>query len=107
MTMLTLEILAALFGVLGTVLLALNGPRAGWGFAAYLVSNCAWLTSSWSQGQWPLFAQQLAFLASSALGIWVWLVRPRVPIFQAVYRATRPYRGAIGSALVALRCSKT
>lgn len=71
-----IEIVAACFGGLGTIVLALNGPRAGRGFLAYLVSNACWLTSSWIQGQWPLFAQQLAFLASSLLGIWIWIVRP-------------------------------
>ncbi len=76
MTLLTIEILAAIFGVLGTVLLALRGPRAGWGFLLYLASNACWLTSSWIQSQWPLFAQQLAFLVSSCLGIWIWIVRP-------------------------------
>ena len=75
---LSIEITGALFGVLGTVLLALRGPRAGLGFVAYLVSNCAWIASSWMQGQWPLFWQQVAFLASSCLGIWVWIARPRL-----------------------------
>jgi len=83
--LLTIEILAAAFGVLGTVLLALNGPRAGWGFVAYLVSNMAWLASSWMQGQWPLFAQQLAFLASSLLGTWLWLVRPRLRAIDQLF----------------------
>jgi len=76
MTLLTIEWVGAFFGVLGTVLLALRGPRAGMGFVAYLVSNACWLTSSWIQLQWPLFGQQMAFLASSLLGIWLWLVQP-------------------------------
>jgi len=105
--LLAIEILAAAFGVLGTVLLALRGPRAGWGFVAYLASNAGWLTSSWVQGQWPLFTQQLAFLASSLLGIWVWLLLPRAQIVRSVYRATRPYRGRFESARLALRCSRS
>ncbi len=73
-----IEILAAAFGVLGTVLLALRGRRAGWGFVAYMVSNAAWLASAWLQSHWPFFGQQIAFMASSVLGTWVWLVRPRL-----------------------------
>lgn len=73
-----IEWVGAAFGVLGTVLLALRGPRAGLGFVAYLVSNVCWLTASWTQGQWPLFGQQLAFLASSLLGIWLWILRPAI-----------------------------
>lgn len=103
---LAIEIIAAAFGVMGTVLLALNGPRAGWGFVAYLASNAGWLAFAWIQGHWGLFAQNLAFLASSFLGIWIWLVQPRVPLFGAVYRAMRLYHGVFTSARLALRCSR-
>lgn len=71
-----IEIGAALAGMTGAVVLALNGPRAGWGFVLYLASNVAWIAASWVQGQWPLFTQQLVFAAVSLLGIWVWLVKP-------------------------------
>lgn len=77
MPALYLELSAAAFGVLGTVLLALNGPRAGWGFVAYLVSNAGWIAFAWIHAHWGLLAQQLAFVASSLLGVWVWLVKPR------------------------------
>jgi nicotinamide riboside transporter PnuC len=76
-TSITIELAAAAFGVLGTLLLALNGPRAGWGFVAYLVSNAGWIWFAWSHGHFGLLAQQLAFTASSLLGIWVWMVRPK------------------------------
>ncbi|MBQ0917224.1 hypothetical protein KBW71_02105 [Hydrogenophaga aromaticivorans] len=75
---LPIELTAAAFGVAGTILLALNGPRAGWGFVAYLVSNGGWIAFAWIHGHWALLAQQLAFTASSLLGVWVWLVKPRV-----------------------------
>jgi hypothetical protein len=88
--LLSIEIGAAAFGILGTVLLALRGPHAGWGFVAYLGSNAAWLTSSWLQGQWPLFAQQIAFLASSLLGIWLWLVRPRLQAVDKLFEFRGP-----------------
>lgn len=74
--MLALEIAAAASGVLGTVLLALNGPRAGLGFVAYLVSNAGWIWFAWWHAHWAMLVQQLAFTASSLLGIWVWLVQP-------------------------------
>lgn len=102
---LAIGIIAAVFGVAGTLLLAIKSRKAGWGFVAYLVSNIAWLADAWIRGHWPLFAQQLAFLASSLVGIWVWLLRPRVRTFRSVYRATRPYRSRWRSARLALRCS--
>lgn len=74
--MLMLEITAAFFGVLGTILLAQNGPRAGWGFVAYLASNAGWIWFAWAHGHWGLLTQQLAFTVSSLLGVWLWLVRP-------------------------------
>jgi hypothetical protein len=78
-TTLYLELTAAAFGVLGTVLLALNGPRAGWGFVAYLASNAGWIAFAWIHSHWGLLAQQLAFTVSSLLGVWVWLVKPPAP----------------------------
>jgi len=50
-TQLALELTGAAFGVLGTVLLALNGRRAGWGFVAYLASNAAWIGFAWIHGR--------------------------------------------------------
>lgn len=76
MSSLTIELTSAVFGVLGTVLLALNGRRAGWGFVAYLASNAGWVAFAWTHAFWGMLAQQIAFTASSGLGIWLWLVRP-------------------------------
>lgn len=75
---LDLSALAALFGVLGTLVLAGNGRWAGWGFVAYLASNVGWLVFSWEHMHQWLFAQHVAFLASSGYGIWIWLVRDRL-----------------------------
>ena len=72
-----IELTAAVFGVLGTLLLALKGPRAGWGFVAYLVSNAGWIAFALIHHHWGLLAQQVAFTASSGLGIYVWLWKPR------------------------------
>lgn len=74
------ELTAAAFGVIGTVLLALNGRRAGWGFVAYLASNAGWIAFAWAHSHWGLLAQQVAFTASSLLGVWVWLIKPRAAV---------------------------
>ncbi|WP_382155318.1 hypothetical protein [Hydrogenophaga sp. ANAO-22] len=74
-TRLAIELAAAAFGVLGTVLLALNGPHAGWGFVAYLASNAGWITFACIHRHWGLLGQQIAFTVSSLLGIWVWLLK--------------------------------
>lgn len=72
-----IELISAAFGVLGTVLLALKGPRAGWGFVAYLVSNAGWIAFAWKHAHWGLLAQQIAFTASSGLGAYIWLWKQR------------------------------
>jgi nicotinamide riboside transporter PnuC len=74
---LTIEITAAAFGVLGTLLLALKGKHAGWGFVSYLASNAGWVAFAWMHGHFGLLAQQLAFTATSLVGIWIWIVKPR------------------------------
>lgn len=102
--LLAIEILAAAFGVAGTLFLAMKTKRAGWGFVAYLVSNSASLVFFWIQQHWALFGQQLAFLASSLVGIWVWLLRPHARLFRSVYRTTRPYRDRLQAARLAFRC---
>ena len=78
-----IEFLSAAFGIFGTILLALNGRRAGWGFVAYLVSNAGWIWFAVAHAHWALLAQQLAFTVSSVVGIWVWLVRPWWSAFMA------------------------
>ena len=77
-----IELIAAAFGVLGTVLLALNGPRAGWGFVAYLVSNAGWIAFAITHQHWGMLAQQIIFTASSLLGAYVWLWKPRNQVKQ-------------------------
>jgi hypothetical protein len=75
-TALIIEICAATAGVAGTWLLANKGPRAGWGFAAYLASNAGWLAFAWINNHWGMFLQQVAFTVVSLWGIWTWLIEP-------------------------------
>lgn len=72
-----LSALAAVFGALGALLLALPS-YPGWGFGAFLVSNVCWLTVSAWQRQWSLHLQQWVFLVCSALGLWNWSIAPRL-----------------------------
>ena len=71
-----IEWLAASTAVAGTLLLARKGPRAGWGFVFYLVSNAAWIAWALHHGTWALLAQQAVFVIISVLGVWTWLVKP-------------------------------
>lgn len=71
------EYLAAALGLVGTLLLALRGPRAGWAFPVYLVSNALWIVFATRFGHWGLVAQQVGFTLTSLIGIYTWLIRPR------------------------------
>lgn len=71
----TIESTAAVFGIAGSILVAVPG-WTGPGFAAFLVSNLGWIVFSAVHRHWRLLAQQLAFLATSLLGLWNWWIAP-------------------------------
>lgn len=72
------EALGSVLGVLGALLLAVNSRWSGYGFIAFLASNVAWLIFGRHTGHWIFFAQQVVFTFASLLGIWRWLVQPRM-----------------------------
>lgn len=71
-----IEMWATACGIAGAFLLAHKGPRAGWGFVAYLASNVGWILFALQHGHGGLLVQQLVFLAASLYGVWIWLVVP-------------------------------
>lgn len=73
-----LELFSALLGVTGTLLLAVQSRYAGWAFVAYLVSNVGWIAFGASHAHWGLLAQHAVFSVTSVIGIWTWLVKPRL-----------------------------
>lgn len=72
------QYLAAIFGVVGAIVLAVPGLDPALGFAAFLVSNVGWLGFSAVRRHWGLFAQQAVFLLVSLVGIWNWWLGPWV-----------------------------
>lgn len=71
-----IEAFGSFFGLLGTLMLALKRPWSGWAFAVYLVSNVCWLIFGYSNNHWFFFAQQIGFLVTSLIGLWVWVIDP-------------------------------
>lgn len=61
-------------GLLGSVLLALNGSIAGWGFALYLGSNVLWILSGMRRKVWALVGMMSCYSIVSAYGIYNWLI---------------------------------
>lgn len=72
------EIIAACCGLIGSLLLALKGESARWGWMFFMLSNVGWLAFSYGFGHWFLLVQQIGFSITSAIGIWKWLIEPRL-----------------------------
>ena len=64
------------FGLLGSLLLATRGPFAGWGFAAYILSNLFWICYGHLTNAPGIVVMQLGFGVTSTIGVWKWLVAP-------------------------------
>lgn len=63
-------------GIAGALLLALHSQWSGWGFVFYLTSNAFWIAFGVKKNVRGLIAMQLAFTATSMLGVWKWLIAP-------------------------------
>lgn len=78
-----MEWLGCLLGVLGAGILALNNRWSGYGFVLFLGSNAAWIAFGLLTGTMGLVTMQIVFTATSLVGIWQWLIRPRVEARRA------------------------
>ncbi len=70
------EIFASMCGLSGSLLLALKGRFASWGWVMFLLSNVGWLVFGFGHSHWFFFMQQLGFTLTSLIGLWVWLIKP-------------------------------
>ncbi|CAN5435896.1 hypothetical protein BH10PSE18_BH10PSE18_18720 [soil metagenome] len=85
-----IETIAAILGAAGSLLLAFNGRHAGWGFVLFLASNAFWLVFGSQAGHWRFFVQQLVFTFTSLLGVWRWLIQPRLVALQTIFDHIAP-----------------
>lgn len=70
------ELFASACGLLGSLLLALKGRVAPWGWVFFALSNAGWIAFSYGYSHWFLLVQQIGFSITSAIGIWKWLIEP-------------------------------
>ncbi|WP_284155516.1 hypothetical protein [Sulfuricystis multivorans] len=73
-----LEWIGAIGGAAGALLLALNNRWSGYGFVLFLVSNAAWIAYGLMTHTFGMVAMQIVFTGTSLLGVWRWLVLPRL-----------------------------
>lgn len=68
-----------LLGVAGSAMLMIKNHRwAHLGWAMYLGSNACWVTYAVMTSQGILLAQNLCFSVTSLIGVWTWIVKPRL-----------------------------
>lgn len=72
------EAIATACGLVGAVLLATKGRWAGLGWLAFLGSNAAWIWFAHRNGHPGLLLQQAGFTITSLIGLWVWVIKPRL-----------------------------
>jgi hypothetical protein len=73
-----LEWFGCFLGVSGAALLALNNRWSGYGFVLFLASNAAWIGFGLLTSANGLVTMQVVFSLTSAVGIWQWLIKPRL-----------------------------
>lgn len=76
-----LQWIGCAFGVFGAFLLALNSRLSGWGFVSFLASNACWIVFGVLTDAPGLIFMQVAFTATSLLGIYRWMLAK--PDFRA------------------------
>lgn len=74
-----LQWIGCAFGVFGALLLALNNRLSGWGFVSFLASNVCWIGFGVMTDAPGLIFMQVAFTATSLLGIYRWMLAKPVP----------------------------
>jgi nicotinamide riboside transporter PnuC len=82
--------LASACGLLGSLLLALKGRSAPWGWVFFAFSNAGWLVFGYGNGHWFFLVQQIGFSITSAIGIWKWLIEPRIArLFERLFEGDK------------------
>ena len=67
-----LEMIGAICGVAGAVLVSLNIPQSKYGFVLFLISSVLLGIVSWQRKMQYLLTMQMVFLGINAVGIFRW-----------------------------------
>ncbi len=76
----TIEWVGCFTGLCGASLLSLNNRYSGWGFVLFLLSNVAWIAFGLMSHANGMVVMQVGFTATSLMGVWRWLITPRVAL---------------------------
>jgi len=75
-----IEWAGCIIGLCGAALLATNSRHSAWGWVLFILSNAAWIAYGLLTHANGLVVQQLGFTVTSLMGIWKWLVVPRLAL---------------------------
>jgi nicotinamide riboside transporter PnuC len=67
-----LEMIGAVCGVAGAVLVSLNIPQSKYGFVLFLISSILLGIVSWQRKMQYLLTMQMAFLGINVVGVFSW-----------------------------------
>lgn len=98
-----LEWSGAIAGALGALILACNRRWSGYGFVLFLFANAAWMGYGVKTATYGLVVMQMVCTGTSLLGIWRWLVLPRLSRPRRDDRALEPDDGMIPASFVRTR----
>lgn len=90
-----LELFSTSCALLGSLVLALKGRRAGWGWVLFACSNAGWIVFADGHGHWFFLLQQIGFSVTSAIGIWRYLIKPPAAGVFASFTGFRDSGGTI------------
>lgn len=72
------EWMGCLLGILGALLVACKSAYAHWAWFLWLISNSCWTAFGLYTGNAALALQQGALMVTSTIGLWHWLLKPRL-----------------------------
>lgn len=77
------EIIGAVMGIAGALMLALKCRLAAWAWPIWVISNIAWIYYALATHAYFLLSQQVVFTIINLYGAWQWLYKPnQTPEFK-------------------------
>lgn len=84
-----LELVGAVFGIGGALVIALKIQGFEFGWVAFVISSVALTLFAYRIKAWWLLAQQVFFMATNTIGVWNWLILP------AIKAGAMPFTGGL------------
>lgn len=100
------ELFSMVCALLGSLVLALKGKHAGWGWVLFACSNAGWIVFAQGYGHWFFLMQQIGFSITSAIGIWTYLMKPACDTTCPHDDWAAYYTRDVQTHLICVKCSR-